>query len=255
MFDTEFKFNPLTSGINWAEGYKIDRNIDFNVLYEMSSCHDITLVKRNGKLELYIDRSFECMPTHNNIQNNLSDVESIQYIKYLSRHQHRGLYLTTMPDVDVIKYNNPWNESFLNFPSIIHRNITVYNGNKGLYLTPQLWSEYVNIQPKFLADHRYISIVDDKIKINYFKYYIENDDGSSSEYFYIKNRKLKIIKKECSDLDEGCCPFIEKAVNNMLDEFDSVHYTLPNYENFNDRLDSIIRVVGLDKKIKMTINP
>ena len=274
MFETalgkQFRFSALDSGsanadfrvISPNDRYTMDsshldrynyESINFSALYEISRCHDVILVDKNGKLELYIDEQFEHMPSHNDFQNKLSSVEPIKYIKYLSRDQHHDLHDCDMPVVDIIKYYHPLDNSKLNLPGKILKPVTMCNGTSQLYLTPKQYEDYIKINPKYLVNHKYILISHSKIKVDYYQYYIDNDDESTDFYFYILNRKLKIIKKE-EDLNEEWCPFIKKAVDKMLDEFDSVHYNISSYDNFNDTFVWIRSIVGHTKKLKWTID-
>lgn len=221
--------------------------INFDTLYYLSKCHDVTLIDRNGKLELYIDIVPDLIPVNYGKQNQLSALKPINYIKYYSRCLDCDLTSLVMPEVDRL-----YCKEFKNLPHTITKDIEIIIDGKYVRLTPNMYSQYVKIEPKYLAGNDYLYIKDCfNVLVDYRRYYTINSDKYESEYYCcIVHNKLQVFKGH----NPSTFPFIKEAIDKLQDDFESVQYFASKNENLNVALQDLTNILGDERVIKMIFN-
>lgn len=216
--------------------------VDAELTYLLSQSHDVMLTP-GSNICLWIDCKPEVTTVHKEIQYDFASVGVYEYIKYKNQNLNSDLRSHVLPGIDVLEYNCPPDNEYVNLPNISSRTISVGNGSSKLIkLTPKQYGEYMKIHPKYLHNHKYIKIENGKVVIDRVKYCKDHckNVGESRYYFDVVNRHMKITYGVVQDY-----ALTPEIVNHFIGQVDSANYEPSSITSMGLEIEEVKQLISV----------
>ncbi len=218
---------------------------DAQDLYLLSTCHDVMYLQKGSQIELLIDSNTSNIISHDNIQSCTQPFISDFYIKYNSSHQKIDLRNKILLSVNILRYECSPDAEYVNLPNNCTKNIirVSNSGSPLLKLNMIQYKQYMKIHPKYLYQHKYISIINGLVEYNPFKHCLDNKCTIVSKYyFYVKDKFMKI---SYGQPDVENCALIPDIIKNLIGYVVDISYTPSGVTNIIGEIEEVKQLILL----------
>lgn len=212
---------------------------DLELLFSMSKSHNITLLQKNSTLELHVDSDIHVMPTHPTIQTRLTPTNADYYIKHESQNLNTDIRSQYLPKVDILRYS--CDGDYVNLPNKTRNPLQVSNaGSQLLQLSPSQYETYIKLDPKYLHQHKYITVRRMDVVADIYKYLQDFYSHTyESDYSFSLDKGIMFIKQK----GVGGLSLIPEIISQLRPEIKSALYTPTSVTSITVELDEIKKII------------